>query len=343
MDTASSEFQVGIGADPEVFCVDTILKRFTSAHDLIPGTKDAPHPVKNGAIQVDGVAAEFNIKPAYTAIEFAQYNSDVLKELRAHLPKHIDIRYEPSVYFDKYFFEDLPQEPKELGCNPDFNAYTGTINPRPVPQKRDESMRTGSGHIHIGWTEGKDTESVSHRWDCNYIVKALEHVLGYYLRVWDDDKDRKRLYGAPGACRYRTYGVEWRSPSNAWLRHPEIWEWLFTVVKYVVLKAQAGQLGADIDNQAYLPGWDHNKLYTRENLNEYWKKRWSDFPEMPELEKPQDTQGEKELLAVRIAASQQNVKYDINLDLEPNGTNEYSDPYEDYTDEDIFGSDDIDW
>jgi hypothetical protein len=58
-----------IGADPELF-VFTRSGKPVSAHDLIPGTKYEPHEVGNGAVQVDGVAAEFNIDPAANEDEF---------------------------------------------------------------------------------------------------------------------------------------------------------------------------------------------------------------------------------------------------------------------------------
>ena len=50
------------GADPELF-----VKRdgeFKSGHGLIEGGKENPYPVERGAVQVDGMALEFNIDPA---------------------------------------------------------------------------------------------------------------------------------------------------------------------------------------------------------------------------------------------------------------------------------------
>ena len=51
-----------IGADPELFVMKN--GKFHSADDLIPGSKDEPYPVENGAVKVDGMALEFNIRPA---------------------------------------------------------------------------------------------------------------------------------------------------------------------------------------------------------------------------------------------------------------------------------------
>jgi hypothetical protein len=275
-----------MGSDPEIFLKDKKLLRFTSAHDLIPGTKEKPHALVNGFVQVDGVAMEFNSKPAYTPIEFAQNHTALLQELKTLLPEHIEMEFAPSVVFDKMFFDSLPDDPKELGCNPDYNGFYNTVNPRPNPGRRNETMRTGSGHIHISWTENQDVNDISHRWDCNYIVKCLEHIVGPYLHIWDKDMNRSTLYGRPYALRYRTYGVEWRTPSNAWLRHPELYEWLFNVIKWTYEKAAAGGFAkADVDRHR-----DEFYHTSREDLNTRFVALYgSDFPVLPAIKGVSDT------------------------------------------------------
>lgn len=278
----TTPFKIGLGCDPEIFLMDKKAKRYCSAHDLVPGSKASPHPLTNGAVQPDGVALEYNTKPAYSGAEFAQYNSDVMKQLREMVPKRYGFSFTPAVIFDKYFFDSLPDDPKELGCNPDYNAYTRSKNPRPVPRKEYATMRTGSGHLHISWTEGKSAEDPSHRWDCEHVVKCLEAVIGRYLTTWDDDRLRKNLYGAPGCLRYRTYGVEWRTPSNAWLNYPELWSWLYDSANFTVQKMLVGDAYFGYNN---LDNYKYRNVLTRETLNAEFKARWADFPEMPEIKK----------------------------------------------------------
>ena len=55
-----------IGADPEVFVADSLTNTFVSAHDLVPGTKLEPFAVNKGAVQVDGMALEFNSRCCVT-------------------------------------------------------------------------------------------------------------------------------------------------------------------------------------------------------------------------------------------------------------------------------------
>ena len=56
------EIEAKVGADPEIFLGDAD-GGLVSAYGLIKGDKEHPFPVTNGAVQVDGMAAEFNIDP----------------------------------------------------------------------------------------------------------------------------------------------------------------------------------------------------------------------------------------------------------------------------------------
>ncbi len=73
-----------IGCDPELFVFSENKKKIVSAHDLLPGTKEEPFAVPCGAIQVDGVAAEFNITPADESRRFIQ-NIAIVKNLEGKL------------------------------------------------------------------------------------------------------------------------------------------------------------------------------------------------------------------------------------------------------------------
>jgi hypothetical protein len=212
--------QLTIGTDPEVFVRDSAGKYF-SGHDLIPGTKENPHPVKSGAIQVDGVALEFNTYPAKTKDEFTKYINDVLHELEAEYKKFrpdLTIAMTPTATFDREYFDALPDKPKELGCTPDYNAYTGDQN---EPPSTDEPFRTGSGHIHLGWTEWENPHDDAHFKRCCGLVRQLDAILYPASLLWDSDDKRRSLYGKIGAFRPKSYGVEYRPLSNAYLASKE--------------------------------------------------------------------------------------------------------------------------
>lgn len=204
-----------IGADPELFVLDETGKP-VSAAGLIPGTKAVPHKVKGGAIQVDGMAAEFNIDPCTTFEQFNDNIKGVVKQLQGFLPTGYTLSAVPCIVFDEDVWDAAPDEAKELGCSPDFNAWTGGVNPPPSCPSNPR-LRTASGHLHIGWTDDADMGDVQHILNCQDLVKQLDWYLGAWSLKMDPDPTRRLLYGKAGACRYKPYGVEYRVLSNFWL------------------------------------------------------------------------------------------------------------------------------
>src|SRR6478609_9681846 len=97
-----------IGADPEVF-VRNSQGRFRSAHGLIPGTKKDPHPVKDGAVQVDGMALEFNINAADNREDFINNIGSVLGQMAAMVPDY-QIAIVPTA---RFHWAHLKKQPKE--------------------------------------------------------------------------------------------------------------------------------------------------------------------------------------------------------------------------------------
>ena len=224
----TEEFKLTVGADPEFFL--ELDGKPVSAHTMVPGTKDKPHKLKHGAVQLDGMAVEFNIDPASTAEEFSHNIHEVLKQIRQMIPVQYKFSFKPSVFFEPYYFEQVPEQHKELGCNPDFNAYTELMNPAPDTSAYP-TMRTGAGHIHIGWTKGMDKKDYDHLRSCRAMIKRIDNYYQHYAPLFDSDKTRQNLYGKNGCFRPTTYGVEYRTPSNAWVQYPKLYPWMFDFTK----------------------------------------------------------------------------------------------------------------
>lgn len=205
------------GCDPELFVQDS-KGRFVSAEGLIPGTKADPHPVEGGAVQVDGMAAEFNIDPVSTYSDFRKNVNGVRKQLEEMLPSGHSLVAVPSVVFDQDIWDAAPEKAKELGCSPDFNAWTGDVNP-PPQSLTNPRLRTASGHLHIGWTEEAGEDDVDHLKNCMDLVKQLDWYLGAWSLRLDKDTTRRELYGKAGSCRFKPYGTEYRVLSNFWLEN----------------------------------------------------------------------------------------------------------------------------
>lgn len=222
-----SDIELKIGADPEFFLYKD--GKPVSAYGLIGGTKDEPIPVKNGAIQVDGMALEFNIDPASTMQEFNDNIESVLSQLRGVIPPEYEFSFTPVAEFGKEYIADQPEQARRLGCDPDFNAYTGRANPAP---EADGSFRTASGHIHLGWTQGQDIGDPEHIEACHMMVKQLDMILGMASVVWDPDNRRRSLYGKAGAYRPKPYGVEYRVMSNVWVNVPWMRNFVYDAAKF---------------------------------------------------------------------------------------------------------------
>lgn len=233
--SAALKFNFIFGADPEIF-VKTKDGKNISAHELVPGTKKNPFKVENGAVQIDGTALEFNINPASTAKEFVGNIHSVMRQLSSMVKSKdatLDFDISPTVIYDKELFAKLPEHAVELGCEPDFNAYTGLENDRPDSSllKGLETMRTASGHVHIGWTNDADRYAPDHFEDCRMLTNLLDWCLATASKGWDKDSQRSRLYGKPGAFRPKPYGMEYRVLSNRWLSDPKIAEFVFETAR----------------------------------------------------------------------------------------------------------------
>jgi len=210
--------EILIGCDPELFVVNS-EGRPRSAYGLIPGTKESPFKVPKGAYQVDGMALEFNIDPARTEEEFVGNIGAVMQRLRADVPPEYKFHIKPSVSFQHAILKKAPDEAKELGCQPDLNAYTLEENPRP---DANTTLRTASGHIHIGLEKDADISSEEHLIKYSILTKHLDLFLGIRSLEWDKDQTRRKLYGNPGAMRLKPYGVEYRVLSNQWLERESL-------------------------------------------------------------------------------------------------------------------------
>jgi len=228
--------ELKIGTDPECAIYDTENKMYVSAHDLIPGDKNNPFKVEKGAVQVDGLAAEFNIDPATTAEEFDNNISSVINQLTDMIKKKnnaYELKFIPFVEFNKKYFETIPSDNKILGCDPDYNALNGNI----IDKKIDITnmpLRTMAGHVHIGFSENEDLGNPYHLEDCRFIAEYFYRKGNYYnnLNRYDTFKEIRRLqyYGSSGAYRPKSYGVELRQFSNIWVAKSETRKKMFNYI-----------------------------------------------------------------------------------------------------------------
>jgi hypothetical protein len=207
-----------LGCDPECFLYDPIHNKFISSIGLIGGTKENARPIDangNGVLE-DNVAVEFNTPPCKTVDEFKSNIKFNLEYIRARAKElGYEVAIKPSARFD----DDQLATPQaqEFGCEPDFNAWLGgQQNPRPCAS--DGNLRSCGGHVHIALDYGQD---------CLEVIKAMDLFVGCLMLEFDNDEERRELYGKAGSFRKKSYGVEYRTASNAWIESDERIQWVW--------------------------------------------------------------------------------------------------------------------
>lgn len=212
-----------IGADPELLLVDSdnILR---SAIGVIPGEKGIPFKTEcGGQVHYDNVTAEFAILPVTTAFDFNKSIFRMMRNISTMADAH---NLEVSEHsFGVYSAEELkPMAARISGCDPDYNAWTGEQNPPPDYEITAE--RAAGGHVHIGVDDLSDSNRIQ-------LVKVLDLFVTMPLMRYEDPR-RRKLYGRAGAFRPKSYGLEYRSPSNAWVFKTSRRSWMYRAVNHAV-------------------------------------------------------------------------------------------------------------
>lgn len=220
------------GTDPEAFIMSKKTGQFISAAGIIPGTKSLPFKVEKGAVQVDGLAAEFNIDPVDNATDFDNNIQTVLNQLIQMIHEvdtDLELVFTPTAHFDTDYFVKLSAENKILGCDPDFNIR-GEINV--VKEDLSETpIRTAAGHVHIGWRMDADVQDPMHFEDCRNVSESFfNSKLAFFEPTTAAEKVRLNYYGHSGAFRPKKYGVELRSPSNRWVKDSHSRQLMFHIM-----------------------------------------------------------------------------------------------------------------
>lgn len=205
-----------LGCDPEVFLINAKTGIPVSAIGKIGGNKLYPLQIeglkKGFTLQEDNVALEFGIPPAGSATAFIKHVRTVMEKGLSKVP---DCQFSnlSCVYFPK---EELMHPlSHNFGCEPDYNAWTGEKNPKPIPLTPE--MRSAGGHVHI--ETNLDPNKVGQAFDLFLVLPSL--------LMDKNGVERRYIYGKAGAIRYKSYGVECRSLSNFWIFNDKHIRWVW--------------------------------------------------------------------------------------------------------------------
>lgn len=232
------------GCDPEIF----ITKKDGSlipAFNFLPFQRECVRPatlsecpdgsgVTSGRIKTywaphyaDGFAAEFGMKPGSChgwGMDRVRFGLELIyNKMKAH-DKDANLTLQNVVAIDPEILASASADQIALGCSPSKNAYGDEV---PLPtDARTLPFRVAGGHIHFGMSNINSPEGEMSRTDRNELAaKWMDMVVGVpavALFEGIDSPTRRRFYGRAGEYRDKSYGLEYRTLSNAWLGHPAI-------------------------------------------------------------------------------------------------------------------------
>lgn len=209
--------KITVGCDPEGF--------FERGGAIIGSEKVLPQRglISKGTwksdVVLDGVQFELNPSATQTGAELGGCIAKSMFTLREHLKSLPDITccWRGTVEVGRSELDSLSPKSRVLGCAPSKNIYGHkplTINPETYQK------RSAGGHLHLGLKN--NTKVHSHVSDeRSRLVPLLDIFVGNTMVLLDRDPgaiERRENYGRAGEYRLPNHGLEYRTPSNCWLR-----------------------------------------------------------------------------------------------------------------------------
>lgn len=204
-----------IGTDPEFFVVGSI-NEYINPKLITNGTKKNPQRYSKGVIHQDAAAVEFSIEPCSTAEQFSANIQEALDSI--FINPYFKMYPYTAIELDE---EDIKFDPSlsEVGCAPDFKFIDGKRVRRRLTYN-NTNWRMAGGHIHIGIGFIEDSKVLQN------IINDLDEKFMSWYREQDfyhaeTEAIREAHYGDNGVFRQKDYGLEYRTPSMAWIKTHE--------------------------------------------------------------------------------------------------------------------------
>jgi len=201
-----------VGADIECFLQHKETGEIISAEGIIKGTKHEPFIFDDvsefHATSLDNVMAEFCIPPCTTVDDFIGGIFHSKKYIES-LDDKLCTAFIPCNLMDEKYL--LTENSQTFGCEPDYNCWSGEVNPRP---KSSGNLRTAGFHVHMGYDNPNDDKSM-------ILAKFFDLYVTLPSLLLEPDNDRRKMYGKAGAMRFKGYGLECRTLSSFFASNEE--------------------------------------------------------------------------------------------------------------------------
>ncbi len=205
------------GCDPEFFLEEN--GKIVGAEKLIDIDKGASVAFGSQII-VDGVQAELNPASSYCREILAGHIQRCLSEVRniiAAKRPNMKANFSTTVEVNPEEMDSLDPKSRMFGCAPSFSVAK---EKKPEIDGSTYPFRSAGGHIHLGAREG-NAQALKALREYRPMVNLLDILVGNTCVLIDraeGSKKRREVYGRAGEYRTPSYGLEYRSLSNFWLR-----------------------------------------------------------------------------------------------------------------------------
>lgn len=207
-----------IGADPELFVQyrARVPHRNVPACKVTTGTKEKPEEFQNGIkIHADNVCLEFNIPPSDNKQDFTSSILCAKSIIEDLIRKDREMVFAPAVVWLDAELKEAGEEASIFHCHPDKFCW----GERKEPYKDLVQWRVAGGHVHLGWKKrANPVERLT-------VARACDYFIGLRSVIYEQESlaaRRRMYYGSAGSFRECPYGIEYRTPSNFWIRNNEL-------------------------------------------------------------------------------------------------------------------------
>lgn len=227
-----------MGCDPELFFTD---KRGS----VVASEKVIPQYLSytNGKITQDGVQVELNPNANSCRQVLSRNVANLISSLDGQAKnKGLKVGLDVTKKVTKRHFDEISDGCKQFGCAESYNIYKTGANK--VSEIKADPMvdreRSTGGHIHLGDIgEASPQARLVKKALFNYkrLVPLLDILVGNTLVILDNrkgNKERRENYGRAGEFRPTSYGVEYRVPSNIWLKSYAMFSFTFAMSRFAV-------------------------------------------------------------------------------------------------------------
>lgn len=252
---------ISLGCDPEIF-----IKRkgvVIGSEKVIKDGQIYTSVGSSNKVIVDGVQAELN-PSANPCRQSLNYNIQAcLRALRDSLGKDDEIDFSQIEKVTREELLTLSQKAQTFGCKPSFNIDE-TVPKIMELDPMEYLYRSTGGHIHLGASGSPSLLKILQTPE--QIVPVLDVIVGNTFVLLDRHEgniERRKHYGRAGEYRLPTYGIEYRTLSNFWLRSDILASLAFGLARQAVAMVYNG---LDKELMALV---DYEDIVTAINKNDY--------------------------------------------------------------------------